>query len=181
MANLASIKAPAMFVMNTAGLDIIKKFEGFYPERYLCPAGRWTQGYGHTKGITRTSPRIDQATADQWLREDVAAAEMAVMRLTAVPLTSNQYSALVSLVFNIGSGNFQSSTLRMRLNRGDYIGASEQFGRWVFARGVKLAGLVARRAQERQLFDTPERDKWQPVAKSLRDASVEIAKQLARL
>lgn len=86
------------------------------------------------------------------LRADLGTAEAAVNRLVTVPLTQNQFDALVSLVFNIGEGNFSKSTLLRRLNAGEREAAAGQFGRWNKSKGVELAGLTKRRAAERELF-----------------------------
>lgn len=140
------------------GLDLIKEHEqgpegGPALEAYPCSAGVWTIGWGHTKGV-----RFDQhATEDQcrqFLLEDTSFAEALVNSGIRVPLTQNQFDALVSLVFNIGSGHFCTSTLRKKLNAGDYAGAAEEFPRWNKSKGVVLNGLVKRRAEERALFLT---------------------------
>ena len=86
------------------------------------------------------------------MKRDLSIAERGVLKQTKVPLTDNQFDALCSFVFNLGSGAFQSSTLRRRLNRGDYEGAANEFPRWVFAGGRKLKGLIKRRSDERLLF-----------------------------
>jgi lysozyme len=77
---------------------------------------------------------------------------MAVLRHIRVPLEDGQFNALCSFVFNLGSGALQSSTLRRKINRGDYIGAANEFPRWVYAGGRKLKGLVRRREHERLMF-----------------------------
>ena len=78
--------------------------------------------------------------------------ERAVLRLCPVPLSQGQYDALVSFSFNLGAGALQSSTLRRKIMREDYEGAADEFPRWVFAAGLRLAGLVRRREAERALF-----------------------------
>lgn len=138
--------------LSRQGIDLIKRFEGFSPNPYLCPAGKWTIGYGSTYGITKDTPPITQEQAEALLLKDIESAIRSVLRLTRVPLEQNQFDALVSFVFNLGGGNYQASTLRQKLNRGDLIGASDQFLRWVYAGGRKLPGLVLRRAAERALF-----------------------------
>jgi len=96
---------------------------------------------------------ITKERAEELLREDVKRFEGYVDRLVKVPLTQGQYDALVSFVYNLGPGALERSTLLDQLNRGDYDSAAEQFGRWVFAGGKTLAGLVRRRAAERALFE----------------------------
>lgn len=134
-------------------IELIKTYEGFRPTAYKCPAGVWTVGYGRTKGVTPTTV-CTMAEATAWLAEDLAAASKAVLRHVKVPLTQNQFDALVSLVFNIGEGNFKNSTLLDLLNGKNYVLAAMQFDRWVHANKRRQPGLVKRRAAERKLFET---------------------------
>ncbi|MGB0694937.1 MAG: lysozyme [Rhodospirillaceae bacterium] len=140
--------------INQAGLDIIRQSEGLRLKAYLCPAGVWTIGYGHTRdvvpGLTCTE---DQANA--WLLEDVAEAEQVVADLVDVPLTENQFSALVSFTFNLGRGNLSGSTLLRQLNDGDHDSVPEQLRRWVYSGGKRLGGLVRRRDAEAVLWQKP--------------------------
>lgn len=102
-------------------------------------------------------PAISEVEATEFLEYGCRAAEVAVAALVKVPLTENQFSALVSLVYNIGSGNFQTSTLRMKLNRGEYDEAAGEFWKWRRSTlGQILPGLVRRREAERELFCKPE-------------------------
>jgi lysozyme len=133
------------------GMDIIKKFEGCKLKAYLCPAGIPTIGYGHTYGV-KLGRVISKAEADVLLDHDYQDALNAVEELIKVPLTENQLGALSSFVFNLGRGKLLGSTLRKKLNHGDYKGAAEEFDKWVYAGGVKLNGLIARRAAEKELF-----------------------------
>ena len=87
---------------------------------------------------------------EELLAKDLVRFERAVPRLCPVPLSQGQYDALVSFSFNTGS--LSVSTLRKKVLRGDYKGAANEFPRWVFAAGRRLAGLVRRRAAERSLF-----------------------------
>lgn len=133
------------------GLKIIKQAEGLRLVAYLCPALVWTIGYGHTRGVKAGDTcTIEQAEA--WLREDCADAEAAVSRLAPADLTQNQFDALVSFVFNVGTDAFAKSTLLRLLRAGDRQGAADQLRRWVKAGGATLAGLVLRRDAERNLF-----------------------------
>ena len=115
-------------------------------------------GYGSTGPGVKLGMKITQEEADRLLARDVATAAKGVDRMVGVPLTPSQRAALISLAFNIGLGNLRSSTLLRLLNGGDYLGASEQFDRWAYARQggkpAKMAGLVRRRAAERELFET---------------------------
>src|SRR5471032_1945879 len=112
----------------------------------------WTGGWGHTGPEMRYGMTFSREQAVAWLRQDVASAEATVRRLVRVELNQEEYDALVDLVFNIGSGNFNSSTLLSKLNSGDTEGAIAEFARWNKAGGVVLAGLVKRREAERVLF-----------------------------
>jgi lysozyme len=91
---------------------------------------------------------------DDILRKDLARFEGGVLRLIKVPLTQGQFDALVSFSFNVGLGNLQNSTLRMKVNRGDYEGAAEQFLVWTKAGGRVLPGLVKRRTHEKEMFES---------------------------
>ena len=143
--------------MTDEGLDLIKLYEGYSSSPYLCPANHWTIGYGaiwgmDDKRVTEDHPDINEDQADYLLRRDVKKSEMAVLRHIRVPLEDGQFNALCSFVFNLGSGALQSSTLRRKINRGDYIGAADEFPRWVYAGGRRLKGLVRRREHERSMF-----------------------------
>lgn len=134
------------------GIEIIKHFEGLRLEAYLCPAGVPTIGYGHTRGV-KLGQKITEAQANQLLADDYLEAEQQVAALVKVPLKHTQLEALTSFVFNLGIGKLLGSTLLRKLNSGDYAGASPEFDKWVYSKGVKLKGLIARRAEERKLFD----------------------------
>jgi lysozyme len=133
-------------------LSLIKKHEGLRLEAYLpTPNDVWTIGYGHTH-TTKKGQKITEAQAEELLRRDIAWAEEAVNKLVVVPLTQNQFDALVSFVFNVGVGAFSKSTLLRLLNAKDYEGAANQFLRWNKQKGKVLNGLTKRREEERKLF-----------------------------
>lgn len=140
--------------------DVIARFEGCELHAYLCPAGVWTIGYGTTriddKPVTRLTPPITKDKAKQLLRADAYKFYLDILKAVEKELTANQYAALVSFVYNIGSGAFRRSTLLKKLNKGDISGASAQFPRWVKSQGKTLDGLVRRREAERELFDAPD-------------------------
>lgn len=158
---------------SATGRALIRHFEqgphgGPAMQAYLCPAGKWTIGYGHTKGVKRGDTLVDLQHADELLATDLREYELGVMELVSdrVALTQGQFDALVAFSFNVGldvdgdviaEGLGDSSLLRY-VNAGDPARAAEQFDRWVWAsvngRRVKLAGLVKRRAAERKLFET---------------------------
>lgn len=134
------------------GLDLIKHHEGFRPRAYLCPAGKLTIGYGHVILPHERLSTVSQAEAEVILSIDVEKAEKGVIRLISVPLSDGQFDALVSFTFNLGTGALQRSTLRSKINRGEMVEASNEFGKWVWARGKKLKGLVLRREDERRVY-----------------------------
>lgn len=139
--------------VSSRGLDIIKAAEGLRLYPYLCSANVWTIGYGSTRGVTKDTGPITKEQALARLKMDVLnEAERPLKNLVHVQLNQNQYDALASLVFNIGQGNFRSSTLRQKLNRGDYEGAAGEFWKWRRAGGRILPGLVKRREVEEKLF-----------------------------
>jgi len=134
-------------------IEHIRRDEGVRLRAYKDVAGLDTIGIGHLIRRGEVFPEeITMGLAGELLRKDLLVAGAAIMRLITVPLTDNQYSALLSFCFNIGSGALQASTLRSMLNREEYTGAAEQFSRWCFAGGRKIKGLYLRRLRERELF-----------------------------
>lgn len=137
------------------GIDLIKRFEGFSPAVYICPAGYPTIGYGHlVREAELYEQGITEAEAEALLRRDVQAAEKAVLRLIDAPLTDGQFDALVSFTFNLGAGALQRSTLRRKVNRQAHSEIPEQFMSWVWAGGNKLPGLTIRRAVEANKYQS---------------------------
>ena len=134
------------------GTDILKYFEGCRLEAYQDSVGVWTIGYGHTKGVT-PSMTITQEEAEQMLLTELEEYEGYIENMVAVPLTQNQFDALVVWVYNLGPTNFKNSTLLKELNSGNYYAASNELLTWNKAGGKVLAGLVKRREAEAQLFN----------------------------
>lgn len=142
------------------GLKFIKSFEGLRLSPYQCSANAWTIGWGHTRKVDSTGatingkklPIITEAIAEDLLLEDIMQFELAVNRLVQVPLTQNQFDALVSFAFNLGAGALQKSTLLKKLNKGDYKGAAKEFKRWNKAGGRVINGLITRRKEEAEMF-----------------------------
>lgn len=132
---------------------LITDFEGTRLLAYKCPADVWTIGVGHTGPDVHEGLMITYSDAIRLLYDDMAEADKAIDELVDVPLTENQRAAILSFIFNLGSGNFSASTLRKLLNRGDYAGAAKQFPKWTKAGGVVLPGLVRRRNAEKILFE----------------------------
>jgi lysozyme len=144
-----------MRTVTPAGLDLIKRFEGFSPTVYVCPAGHLTIGYGHVvkpHERDKFASGITTEQAEALLRQDVQTSERAVLRLISVPLTDGQFDALVSFTFNLGAGALQRSTLRRKVNRGDHADVPAEFRKWVWAVGRRLEGLVKRRELEAGLY-----------------------------
>ena len=131
--------------------ELIKQFEGLRLEAYLCPAGIWTIGYGHTSGVSPNS-FITIQEADEYLHRDVATIEMQLNKLN-LSLRQCQWDAIVSFVFNVGIGNFRSSTLlaKIRTNPDDNS-IMDEFLRWVYANGKVMRGLQKRRLTEMKLY-----------------------------
>jgi len=135
-----------------ASVDLVKLSEScrlvaFKP----VPGDPWTLGYGHTKGV-QEGDTCTQEQADEWLVEDMQEAVDAVLRLVKVALTPGQFAALVDFVYNVGAGNFGSSTLLKCINHADMGLAAAEFPKWAYAHGKVLGGLVTRRLREQALF-----------------------------
>ena len=144
--------------VNQEGLDIIKHFEGYSSTVYADPIGIPTIGFGSIwdkegNRLTMDHEPITEQEGEFLLVRELKHVESAIARLIRVELTENQFSAIASLTFNIGSGRLKSSTLRAKINREDYSGASAEFPKWRRAGGRILKGLVRRRKAERELFE----------------------------
>lgn len=138
-------------MINTAGLAVIKESEGFRADAYLDTGDVPTIGYGHTKGV-HMGQHCTPEMAEAWLESDLEMAETAVSSLVKVPLTDNQFAALVSFVFNIGATAFANSTLLKKLNTGGYSLVPAYLRSWIFDNGKQIPGLVKRRAAESNLW-----------------------------
>ncbi len=134
------------------GKALIKKFEGCELEAYKCPAGKWTIGYGHTKGVQKDD-QWSQHYAEVMLDIELEEYEGYINDLVKVPLQQHQFDALVAWVYNLGVGNLLSSTLLVKLNAGEYEDIPHQIQRWNKAAGEVLEGLVRRRKAEALLFE----------------------------
>ena len=133
------------------GIELIKKYEGLKLKAYKCPAGVWTIGYGHTKNV-KQGDTITEKQAEILLIYDLNDFENCIKKNVRIPLSQNQFDALVSLCFNIGCGNFLKSTLLKKLNEGKIAEAAKEFLKWNKADGKELAGLTKRRQEEMELF-----------------------------
>ena len=139
------------------GLNLIKQFEGCHLKPYQDPIGLWTVGWGHLIGDGKTLPiewfrRFTKEEVDELLKKDVERFERGVLRLCPNNLTQHRFDALVSFAFNLGLGNLQISTLRKKHNRGDVVGAAQEFPKWNKAGGKVLRGLTRRREAEKALY-----------------------------
>ena len=142
-----------MMEYSRPGQALTKGFESCRLDVYPDSRGIPTQGWGHTRGITFSSPRCTQEQADAWLLEDEQTATDDVNRLVKVPLTQGEFDALVDFTYNLGGGNFADSTMLRLLNAGDYAGAANQFDLWDHAGAMVVAGLLRRREAEKAEFN----------------------------
>ena len=124
------------------GIDLIKQFEGFSAIEYLCAAGKRTIGYGHVLKAGEKYGVIDEERAETLLRIDIGIAETTVNKEVKIQLNQNQFDALVSLVYNWGTGNFIRSEGLRALNYGDHNAAIEEFAEVNKANGKVLNGLI---------------------------------------
>jgi lysozyme len=137
--------------LSQRGLDLIKRFEGWRASVYDAnpPNGDWTIGYGHKIKPNETFPaEITPAMGEDLLRQDVATAEDRVNSMITVPMNQNMFDALTSLAYNLTWASWVKAATR--INRGE--SAESVFPLYVFGGGVKMAGLVNRRAAELALF-----------------------------
>jgi lysozyme len=139
--------------MSSAGLELLKKSEGFRDRVYADVAGFRTIGYGHRLNPAESYPNgITLAEAESILTADIAIAEAAITRLVRVPLNQGQFDALVDFTFNLGSGRLASSTLLRYLNAGKYDDAAWQLLAWDHAGSRELPALKLRRESEFRLW-----------------------------
>ena len=133
------------------GIALIKEFEGLRLKAYLCPGGVWTIGYGHTAGV-KPGMVISEAQAEEYLKADLISFERYLNGL-GLALNQNQFDALISFIYNVGTGNFSNSTLlrKVRANPQDNS-IMDEFLRWVYSKGRVLSGLQRRRLAEMKLY-----------------------------
>ncbi len=149
-------------------IEMIKHHEGVRTKPYRCPALLWTVGVGHVIDPKHIGVKLEERKTlpipDGWdrvlsmsevdaiLHQDLASFERGVLRLCPTGLTQSRFDALVSFSFNVGLGNLQRSSIRMKHNRGEFEEAAEAFMQWTKAGGRELPGLVKRRKDERALY-----------------------------
>ena len=137
--------------MTQQGLDLIKKYEGLRLEAYKCPAGVWTIGYGHTKGVVK-GMKITKEEAEKLLQQDVSVFELQVIN-TVGKLSDCKIDALVSFAYNVGIAAFRNSTLCRKVKaNSDDPAIRNEFMKWIYAGGKKLQGLERRRKEEAEMY-----------------------------
>ena len=133
------------------GIALIKEFEGLRLKAYKCPGGVWTIGYGHTAGV-KPGMVITEAQAEEYLKADLIAFERYLNGL-GLALNQNQFDALVSFIYNVGTGNFSNSTLLRKVRANPQENSiMDEFLRWVYSKGRVLPGLQRRRLAEMKLY-----------------------------
>lgn len=163
--------------LSKTGANLMHQYEGYRNKPYLCPAHIWTIGYGHVlyqdqirlpvvkkegyTGLIRKEYVLKPEDNRVWTKEeieklfadDIASFERGVLRLAPTVFgRQGAFDACVSFAFNAGLGNFQRSTIRMKINRGEWESAAEAFMMWTKGGGKELPGLVKRRKAEKALF-----------------------------
>ena len=133
------------------GITLIKEFEGLRLKAYKCPGGVWTIGYGHTAGV-KHGMVISERQAEEYLKADLIAFEKYLNGL-GLALDQNQFDALISFIYNVGTGNFSSSTLLRKVKANPQDNSiMDEFLRWVYSKGRVLPGLQRRRLAEMKLY-----------------------------
>ena len=163
--------------INEKGEHLMHFFEGYRTRPYRCSAAIWTVGFGHAMyndqlalpnirkegytGLIRSDYQLKEGDNRAWskdelvdlFKKDIEIFERGVLRLS--PNLANhqdKFNAIVSFAYNAGLGNYQRSTIRMKVNRGEWDAAADAFMQWTKAGGKEVAGLVKRRKAERVLF-----------------------------
>ena len=140
------------------GIDLIKKYEGFRSKPYLCPAKVPTIGYGATyypngQKVKLSDPAIDEKHASILLEAMLVPYEKAVDSFCRDDINQNQFDALVSFAYNLGTSALKNSTLLKKVNKNpNDKSIALEFNKWVNAGGKKLEGLVKRRTEESKLY-----------------------------
>lgn len=137
-------------------LDLIRRFEGLRLKPYLCPAGVPTIGYGHTGPDVRMDMNpISEQDAEEILQRDAYIFYRSAGKLSPVLWLEGdaKHSAIADFCFNLGTTRYKASTLKRRVDAGDWDGACYELQKWVFGGGKKLPGLIARRTAEAALLN----------------------------
>lgn len=133
-------------------IDKLKQFEGYRAKAYRCPAGVWTCGYGHTKGVTARTV-CDKKKAEEWLRADLAPIESFLSAVPEVCKSQGRFDACADFCFNLGTGAFKGSTLFKLIQKKASVAAIQaKFLKWVYVCGRPKKGLKMRRRWEASRF-----------------------------
>ena len=132
--------------------DMIRRFEGLRLNPYQCPAGVWTVGFGHTRGV-KPGVKITHRLAEAMLAEDAFDAAIAAGKASPVLWGDDaRHAAIADFIFNLGATRYKASTLKKRVDAEDWDAAAAEIRRWVFGGGKRLPGLVKRREAEARLL-----------------------------
>lgn len=146
-------KLPAEYNTNHTAVQIIKEEETLQLEAYEL-GGLWLIGYGHLM-MEGEDDVITEEVADAFLVEDLHWCEGSIERYVTIPVTLNEFSAMVAFCYNVGSGKTRGSSIVRRINDEDRPGAANAFLLWNRMNGIVMQALAKRRARERTLFLTP--------------------------
>lgn len=137
----------------TALLALIRRFEGLRLRAYLCPAGVPTIGYGSTGPDIKLGMAISKGEAEMRMRKDAASFLLLALKLSpSLSGNSDRQAAIADFCYNLGATRYKASTLRRKINAGEWEAAKRELQKWVWGGGRKLPGLVARRAAEAALL-----------------------------
>lgn len=132
---------------------VVAYFEGYIPHTYADPVGIPTICYGHTGPDVTPDRTATRDECESLLRQDLGDAVSGVLHCVRADMQAHQLAALTSFAYNVGAGALCKSTLARKANAGDWPGACAELSRWVYAKGIKLGGLVKRRAAERAMCE----------------------------
>lgn len=144
---------PHVYTTNHTAVEMTKEEETLQLEAYEL-GGLWLIGYGHLM-LEGEKDVITEEEAEAFLREDLRWCEDAIERYVKVPVTLNEFSAMVAFCYNVGSGKTRGSSIVKKVNVEDRMGAANAFLLWNRMNGVVMKALANRRARERTLFLTP--------------------------
>lgn len=150
----AALWIASTLLVSVAGVTMVMKSEDVRLTAYPDPATKaepWTICWGHTGPEVRPGMTVTLDQCKVWLREDLKKAQDIITKSTKVPLRQGEMDAYASFVFNVGGGNWRSSTLLRKLNAGDHFGACNELPRWVYANRMEMKGLRKRRTEERDV------------------------------
>ena len=146
--------------MNKIALALIKRFEGCRLKPYLCPAGIATIGYGSTRypdgrRVTMQDEPISEEKAEVFLYYIVTRIAYSIFKLCPILLTEDRgkQASIIDFAYNLGTGNLKASTLRRRINEGNWDEAAHELRKWIYGGGRRLRGLIIRRNVEAKFFE----------------------------